>query len=289
MERAYDAGVCWFDVAPSYGDGQAETIFGRFLAGKRSEVVLCTKVGKLPGRAGLGARMLKLVAQRVLRVAPQLRGLMIRHRAPTERVDLTGEFIECSIEKSLRRMATDYVDVLALHEPTLAEVERDDVLRALDDVVSAGHARCVGVAGELEVALRAIALSERIRVLQVANNYFTPNIERARKKLPGEPGIGFVAHSVYGHTGPLDRFTGLLGQESTGRALLENEGYCGTSREIAAAFLLDFALASNRGGIVLLSMYEPKHLRANLERLDAAVGTEAVLELRDRLISARNK
>jgi len=198
-------------------------------------------------------------------------------------MELTGAFIGRSLEDSLARLQTDHVDVLALHEPTLADIEREDVLRALDDVVNKGQARCIGVAGELEVALLAVELSDRIRVMQVADNYFTPNIERARERVPADKGIGFVTHSVYGDRGALDQLTDLIEKHPSQRAILASAGYDGTAPEMAAAYLLDLAFARNPDGVTLLSMYEPKHLRANLERLDAGAPAQAVQELRARL------
>jgi aryl-alcohol dehydrogenase-like predicted oxidoreductase len=45
LQAAYDRGVTWYDTAPPYGDGEAEGILGRFLAGRRDKVVICTKFG----------------------------------------------------------------------------------------------------------------------------------------------------------------------------------------------------------------------------------------------------
>src|SRR5438105_10248388 len=42
---AYERGVTWYDVAPPYGDGEAEGILGKFLAGRRERVAICTKFG----------------------------------------------------------------------------------------------------------------------------------------------------------------------------------------------------------------------------------------------------
>jgi hypothetical protein len=138
------------------------------------------------------------------------------------------------------------------------------------------------MAGDVEVALGAVSLSSRIRVIQVANNFFSPNIELAKRKLGREKPLGFVGHSVFGHCGPLERFAELVKEPGKGR-LLEIAGYRGSAPEISAAFLLDFALASNRDGVVLLSMYEEKHLRSNLGRLAGAPAPDVVLGLRDRL------
>src|SRR5260221_4968652 len=53
LARAFDAGITWFDVAPSYGDGQPEGLLGKYLASKRSQVVICTKSGYVPARVSL--------------------------------------------------------------------------------------------------------------------------------------------------------------------------------------------------------------------------------------------
>ena len=48
LHRAFDAGVTWFDLAPAYGAGEAETIFADFLAQRRDRVQVLTKVGLAP-------------------------------------------------------------------------------------------------------------------------------------------------------------------------------------------------------------------------------------------------
>jgi len=54
LAAAFDAGVNWFDVAPAYGAGEAETLLGRFLRGRRDRTFVVTKVGMAPPRR-LGA------------------------------------------------------------------------------------------------------------------------------------------------------------------------------------------------------------------------------------------
>ncbi|HKB99244.1 MAG TPA: aldo/keto reductase [Terriglobales bacterium] len=285
LARAFDAGITWFDVAPSYGDGQAEVLLGKYLASKRSQVVICTKVGYVPGRVSLAMQLAKPLLQRALILRPQLRKFAIRFRPPAKRVELTGAFIEASIVESLRRLQTDYVDVIALHEATLDELQRDDVLRALDDVTGKGYARAISLAGDVTVALAAVAVSERFRIVQLANNPFVPNVALAKQQLPANRTIGFVTHSVYGHQGSLDALAAMINKEASKRALMDSAGYSGTPRNAAAAFLLDWALASNPDGVVLLSMYQPQHLRFNLSHLTTPPPAEVVLNLAARLTS----
>jgi len=107
LARAYDAGVTWFDVAPSYGDGHAEVLLGKFLAGKRSHVAVCTKVGIVPGRVSLAIRIAKPVVQWAIVLRPELRKHVTSFRPPAQRVELTGPLIESSIVESLTRRARD--------------------------------------------------------------------------------------------------------------------------------------------------------------------------------------
>jgi aryl-alcohol dehydrogenase-like predicted oxidoreductase len=285
LARAFDAGITWFDIAPSYGDGHAEVLLGKYLVGKRSLVAVCTKVGFVPGRVPLAMQLAKPLLQRALILRPQLRKFASRFRPPAKRVELTGAFIEASIVESLRRLQTDYVDVIALHEATLDELQRDDVLRALDDVIGKGYARAISLAGEITVALAAVAMSERFRIVQLANNLFVPNVALAKRQMPANPTISFVTHSVYGHQGSLDALVAIINKEASKRALMDSAGYGGTPRDAAAALLLDWALASNPDGVVLLSMYQPQHFRSNLSRLTAPPPAEVVLNLAARLTS----
>jgi len=80
VERAYDLGVNFFDVAPSYGDGKAEEMVGQAARPFRQRVYVATKV----------------------RIRPEQR-------------EAIGTTIRASLETSLRRLQTDYVDLLQLH------------------------------------------------------------------------------------------------------------------------------------------------------------------------------
>jgi aryl-alcohol dehydrogenase-like predicted oxidoreductase len=284
LARAYDAGVSWFDVAPSYGDGHAEVLLGEFLAGKRSQVTVCTKVGVLPCRVPFALHVFKPVVRHVIELLPELRKHVVKLRPATERVELTGLFIESSIVESLKRLQTDYVDVLALHEAHLADVQREDVLQALENIVRKGYARTISLASDLSVALAAVALSERIGIIQIANSPFAPNVALAKQQLPAGRSVGFVTHSVYSHDGPLDALTAIIANEADKRALMDYRGYHGAPRRAAAALLLDFALASNPEGVVLLSMYEPVHFNFDIGRLTASPPPEVVLDLTSRLM-----
>lgn len=144
--------MTWFDVAPPYGAGEAEAILGEFLAGRRASVRLCTKVGLAgPERSGL---MLAARLSAAARLAARFSPACAANSAPPRRRAIarsrsTPASTPASLDRSLARLRTDHVDVFALHAPSPADTVRDDVIRALEDILASGKARQVCVAGGL--------------------------------------------------------------------------------------------------------------------------------------------
>ena len=109
---ALDAGINFFDTADVYAEGESERILGRALGARRNDVVLASKVR---ARTGPG---------------------------PNE-VGLSRAHIVSSVEASLRRLGTDWLDLYQIHGYD-AVTPFDETLRALDDLVRAGKVRTLG-------------------------------------------------------------------------------------------------------------------------------------------------
>jgi aryl-alcohol dehydrogenase-like predicted oxidoreductase len=109
--RALDAGINFFDTADAYADGESELLLGRALSSKRNDLVITTKVGLRTGESLTQA------------------GLNRRH-------------ILSSVDQSLKRLGTDWIDVYMVHkEDHLTPLE--EILGALDEIVRAGKARYI--------------------------------------------------------------------------------------------------------------------------------------------------
>ena len=125
-----DAGINFFDTADTYSMGRAEEILGRALGARRKEVVVATKVR---GRVGAG---------------------------PND-VGLSRGHIMDSVEGSLRRLGTDYIDLYQIHGYD-ALTPWEETLRALDDLVRAGKVRYLGASNLAAWHLmKALGVSER--------------------------------------------------------------------------------------------------------------------------------
>jgi aryl-alcohol dehydrogenase-like predicted oxidoreductase len=276
LEAAFERGVTWFDVAPSYGAGRAEAILKPFLAAHRAEVTVCSKVGLAPPRHN---GLLRLVYDLARPVAGVAQGLRRRFRAVgatrNVRVPLTPELIETSIVGSLARLGTDHLDVYALHDPDPADLGRDAVIDALVRVKARGLARHIAVAGSFAAA-RAAAAVPVVSILQLADDPAVAPLPRLRALL--DRPVGFVTHSVIGVGGARDRVAAAIRRADAALAAdLAAAGYAGPPEAAAAKLLVRRAFASNAGGVVLMSMFSGSHLADNAALADAPDPAAAAL------------
>ncbi len=109
---ALEAGINFFDTADVYAEGESERILGKALGARRKDVVLASKVR--------------------LRTGP----------GPND-VGLSRAHIMASIDGSLQRLGTDWIDLYQIHGYD-AFTPIDETLRALDDLVRAGKVRNIG-------------------------------------------------------------------------------------------------------------------------------------------------
>lgn len=128
LESAWDLGIRYFDTAPLYAHGTAETEIGRFAKGRRDQLTIVTKYGLLPNplyRLSLTFYYARKAAGK-LPLVPAL---------PPPPRDFCAAGLRAQVNHSLRRLATDYIDVLLLHEPELVEIREPlalaDCLRSL--------------------------------------------------------------------------------------------------------------------------------------------------------------
>lgn len=280
LSRAFERGICWFDVAPSYGDGGAEDILGEFSATLGDQVRICTKVGLAPPPASALRAAIKPIARSVVAAFPGLRKMVSRSRPAPQRPPLTPQLITASAEASLRRLRRDRLDVLALHDASPDDVLRDDVLHELSRLREVGKVREIAVASSADAAIAAVqGACQVFGVLQIPNNAYARNVSRIRRIAGVLPSVRLIGHSAFEPFGARARLIADIGTRAPLCLALKEAGYAGDSGEIASAFLADYALVSNAGGIVLMSMFDPRHLEFNLARVSVDRSREAEMRI----------
>jgi aryl-alcohol dehydrogenase-like predicted oxidoreductase len=118
LNAVLDAGINFIDTSIDYG--RSEDLIGRFIAHRRAEYFLASKCGCVPD-APMGAEHIH-----------------------------TAENIRAGVERSLRRMKTEYLDLVQFHRSlTRREFEEHDALDAALALKQAGKVRFIGVSGTL--------------------------------------------------------------------------------------------------------------------------------------------
>ena len=169
LDLCREAGVTTIDTADIYSLGGAEEILGEALQGRRDDFVLITKAFM---RLGTG---------------PHDVGLSRKHL-----------FQAC--EASLRRLRTDYVDLLIGHEPDMC-VALEETMRAFDDLVTQGKVRYVGCSNNSAwQVMKALAVSDRLGLTryvcqQVNYNLIARDVEHEIVPLGIDQSIGLMAWS----------------------------------------------------------------------------------------------
>ena len=166
IPRAIDRGVTCFDTAPNYGGEESEPMLGRALGPRRKDVVVVTKCGfGYPGR-------------------------------PKNR-DSRRESILPLVDQSLRRLQTDYIDVLLVHVPDV-NTPFEETMGALDSVVQQGKVRAVGVSNFTLDQLKECEAFRRIDVVQYDCNLFDRRAANEVFPYFRQQGIGVMTYGSMG-------------------------------------------------------------------------------------------
>jgi aryl-alcohol dehydrogenase-like predicted oxidoreductase len=183
VARSLDAGINFIDTANVYSFGESETMLGKALVGRaRDEVIIATKVR---GRMG----------------------------DEVNNVGLTRHQIMRSVEASLKRLNTDYIDLYQIHgfDPV---TPLDETLRALDDLVHQGKVRYIGASNLAAWQLmKALAYSQqhhlaRFESLQAYYTIAGRDLEREVIPLVQDQKVGILVWSPLAGgllTGKFDR------------------------------------------------------------------------------------
>lgn len=172
VHAALDCGITCFDTAPSYGNGRAEALLGRALAGRRADVTIVSKGGLVwdDGSHVLGR-------------------------------DSSRARLERSLDDSLRRLRTDYLDLYLIHWPDPG-IPLTEAMATLEDLARTGKTRQIGVSNFNQAQLRESASALRDRPLvanQVAFSLFERRWQRDVFATCAEFGVGVMAYGPLAH------------------------------------------------------------------------------------------
>ena len=271
IAAAVDAGITHFDVARLYGYGEAEALLGEALRGCRDRVVIATKFGLEPPRAASVLRRLKPLAQqaaaRVPGVRPLLRSVIGTKAQAADRFSVPAA--RAAIEQSLKALRTDYLDILFLHDCAAADWT-EELREFLDRQVATGAIRAFGAATDVATIAGLHCRQGDAMVHQFANSICVPNAARLPRNARR-----FVCHSPF------------AGAERLRKSGLRLPGGHLARPQETHRLMLEAALAADNVAVVLCSMLDPAHLRANLAAVtDPVFAPEDLAEASAQLAAA---
>ncbi|HEY2098657.1 MAG TPA: aldo/keto reductase [Pseudonocardia sp.] len=168
VHRALELGCDFFDTAEVYGPWTNEELLGRALADRREQAVIATKFGHDLDENG------------------QRHGLNSR-----------PEHIRAVTEKSLRRLGTDYVDLLYQHRVDPA-VPIEDVAGAVGELIEAGKVRYFGLSEAAAATIRRAHITFPVSAVQSEYSLWERGLDDEVLPALRELGIGLVAYSPLG-------------------------------------------------------------------------------------------
>ncbi len=255
LAAAFEQGIRHFDVARMYGLGAAEAELGRFARCQRDQLVIATKFGIEPSGASGRLGRLQGPARAVLARCPPLRARVKRRSAAFHQPrSYDVESARRSLERSLRELGTDHVDLYFLHGPAADDaIDLPGLCAYLEDARRAGSLRAWGLAGEYDACLEISRSLPEQTVLQVRYDVF------ARSAAPTAALGAPITFGVLGD--PLQRISAHLAGSPAVRARWAQEigSDCADSRTLASLLLRE-ALSANRRGVVLYSTTRPSRL-----------------------------
>ncbi len=160
VRASLDAGCNFFDTAPGYGQGRSEELLGEGLKGLRKDVIICSKYS---------------------------------HHTPDGGRDFDVQHIRPVLEGSLRRLQTDYLDILLLHNPPTELMDGRNVphYEELERLKAEGLIREYGVSLDWRAELETVVETTGSRAIEVFFNAFyqepLPAFRRAQER-----GVGLI-------------------------------------------------------------------------------------------------
>src|SRR5690348_5553776 len=244
LEAAYDAGIRHFDVAPMYGLGRAEAEVGRFARRRRGDVILATKFGIRPTSLARALGRMQRPVRRTLEALPAVRQ-QAREKAAGPESGRLGPMLysaegydaaatRASLERSLRALATDYLDLLLLHDPAPGSVRSEEVRCYLEEARGAGWIRSWGVAGEADQAVAvARSFGQPVPVLQLRDDVFVRSLRYSQPAA----GPAYITFGILGRA--LTRVVEHVRADGTRRERWANliGADCGEPRVVASLLL----------------------------------------------------
>jgi L-galactose dehydrogenase len=256
VKYAIDRGINYFDVSPYYGRTLAEERLGEFLKGQRDKIILATKVGRYGTYLPDG---FNFSAQRVIK----------------------------SVEESLKRLKTDYIDIFQIHDIEYAKKKQiiEETLPAMFKLKRQGKVRFVGITGYPLTLLKEMAETQEIDTVlsycrynlldTTMDDILTPVVKKRNIGLINASPLHMRALTEKGapgwHPAP----------EKVLKGAMEAVKYCKEKGVNISDLALQFALSHEYMAVTLVGMSKVEHVKDNLNNVGVKPDPDLLKKIRE--------
>jgi aryl-alcohol dehydrogenase-like predicted oxidoreductase len=273
LTAARDGGITLFDTSDIYSQGESEKLLAKAFRRTRDRVVIASKAGYvLPSQRRMVARIKPLVRPLV-----RLLGISRQHLPGAVRGELaqdySPEYLVRAVEASLRRLSTDYLDLLQLHSPPAETVRQGDWIAALESLRQQGKIRYYGVSCDTVEAAEAALAHAGVSSLQLPLNLLERSFTGVLKRAHAQ-GVGVIARECLAN--------GLLVKELSAT---EIRTYCQSDEEASAkaAKIAAYRQQASAAGMSLQQL--ALQFVRDLEGISVALVGVSTLQQLDRLLA----
>jgi L-galactose dehydrogenase len=253
VHMAIDRGINLFDVAPYYGRTLAETRLGEALRGRRDKVVLATKCARYDKAA----------------------------------FDFSATRVTRSVDESLARLQTDYLDIFLVHDIEFGDRTQivNETIPAMRRIQQSGKARFIGITGLPVDMLCDVAIAAPVDCVLSYCRYNLINTELQDRLLPycKEQGIGLINASplhmgMLTEDGPPEWHPGLPEIRATAHKIID---FCRSQALSVPSIALQFALINPDITSTLNGMSTQEQVEQNLAALERPIDQHALEEIEE--------
>ena len=248
---AVDLGINYFDTAPYYGRTLSETRLGDALVGRRDRVVLATKCG----------------------------------RYDVDRFNFGTARIRASMDESLRRLRTDYIDVFLAHDIEFVDANQiiEEAIPTMRELQREGKARFIGITGLQLKMLQKVAEAAPVDAIlsYCRYNLLITDMDDLLTPFAEQHGIGLINASPFcmgllTREGPPSWHPASPQVKEAARSFVHRLELCGVQ---PSDFALQFCLQHPYAATTLAGMSTVQQVRENAAAASNAVGKELLAEV----------
>jgi L-galactose dehydrogenase len=256
VDYAIDQGINYFDVSPYYGRTLAEKRLGEFLKGKRDRIILATKVGRY--------------------------GISL-----PDGFDFSARRVIKSVEESLQRLKTDYIDVFQIHDIEFGKRKQiiEETLPAMLQLQKKGKIRFIGITGYPLTPLKEIVETQEIdTVLSYCRyNLLDTTMDDILTPVAKKKRIGLINASplhmrILTEKGAPDWHPA---PEKVLKGAKEAIQFCQGRKVNISNLALQFAFSNKYVAITLVGMSKVKHVKSNLNNVGVKPDPDLLKKVRE--------